>query len=133
MGQERGAFHHGQEHFSSKGRIHLRRPTRHSHFSLAARRRTIHAGWTTAGWTTIRPEPSQSGCCTYYAINCFKFVDMPRSGRGATVLPAETHTRRCSSSSYFVRSISTFLRAATFEHIRNHAEARASTYSLSAA
>ena len=28
---------------SNKGRIHLRRPTCHSHFSLAARRRTIHA------------------------------------------------------------------------------------------
>src|SRR6202044_1952443 len=30
---------------SNKGRIHLRRPTCHSHFSLAARRRTIHSGW----------------------------------------------------------------------------------------
>ena len=27
---------------SNKGRIHLRRPTRHSHFSLATKRRTIH-------------------------------------------------------------------------------------------
>ena len=31
---------------SNKGRIHLRRPTRQSHFSLATRRRTIHSGWT---------------------------------------------------------------------------------------
>ena len=53
---------------------------------------------------------------THYATNCFKFVDMPRSGSGATVLPAKTHTRLSSSTSYFVRSISTFLRAATFEH-----------------
>jgi hypothetical protein len=29
---------------SIEGRIHLRRPTRHSHFSLATRRRTIHSG-----------------------------------------------------------------------------------------
>src|SRR5271170_3603155 len=29
---------------SNKGRIHSRRPTRHSHFSLAIRRRTIHSG-----------------------------------------------------------------------------------------
>ena len=36
---------------SNKGRIHLRRPTCHSHFSLAARRRTIHDGW-----STTRPE-----------------------------------------------------------------------------
>ena len=28
---------------SNKGRIHLRRPTRQSHFSLATRRRTIHS------------------------------------------------------------------------------------------
>ena len=70
---------------------------------------------------------------THHVTNCFKFVDMPRSGSGATVVVAEMHTRLCSSSSYFVRSISTFLRAASFEHIRNHAEARASTYSLSAA
>src|SRR4051812_14756752 len=28
---------------SNKGRIHLRRPTCHSHFSLATRRRTIHS------------------------------------------------------------------------------------------
>jgi hypothetical protein len=55
------------------------------------------------------------------------------TGSGATVLLAETHTRLCSSTSDFVRSISTFLRAARFEHIRNDAEARAFTYSLSAA
>jgi len=29
---------------SNEGRIHLRRPTCHSHFSLATRRRTIHSG-----------------------------------------------------------------------------------------
>src|SRR5713101_3624948 len=29
---------------ANKGRIHLRRPTCHSHFSLATRRRTIHSG-----------------------------------------------------------------------------------------
>src|SRR5271166_6540961 len=29
--------------YSNKGRIHSRRPTRHSHFSLAIRRRTIHS------------------------------------------------------------------------------------------
>src|ERR1700733_4656523 len=40
---------------SNKGRIHLRRPTCHSHFSLAARRRTIHDGL-----STIQPERSES-------------------------------------------------------------------------
>jgi hypothetical protein len=29
---------------SNKGRIHLRRPTCHSHFSLVTKRRTIHSG-----------------------------------------------------------------------------------------
>jgi hypothetical protein len=29
---------------SNKGRMHLCRPTRHSHFSLATRRRIIHSG-----------------------------------------------------------------------------------------
>src|ERR1035437_2975867 len=32
---------------SQKGRIHLRRPNRHLHFSLAKRRRTIHSGLAT--------------------------------------------------------------------------------------
>jgi hypothetical protein len=31
----------------NEGRIHLRRPTCHSHFSLATRWRTIHSGWPT--------------------------------------------------------------------------------------
>jgi len=34
-----------RSHSSNKVRIHLRRPTCQSHFSLAARRRTIHDGW----------------------------------------------------------------------------------------
>ncbi len=43
MGRERSAFHRGPELFpSNEGRIHLRRPTLSSHFSLAIRRRTIH-------------------------------------------------------------------------------------------
>ncbi len=67
---------------------------------------------------------------THCATNRFKFVDMHGSGCGAIVLLAKTHSRLCSSSSHFVRSISTFLRAARFGHMRNHAEARASTYSL---
>jgi IS30 family transposase len=32
------------DRYSNKGRIHSRRPTCHSHFSLAKRRRTIHSG-----------------------------------------------------------------------------------------
>jgi hypothetical protein len=38
---------------SNEGRIHLRRPTCHSHFSLATRRRTIHSGW----HDTTRTDP----------------------------------------------------------------------------
>jgi hypothetical protein len=53
--------------------------------------------------------------------------------QGLIGLLAETHIGLYSSSSDFVRSISTFLRAARFEHIRNDTEARAFTYSLSAA
>jgi gluconate 2-dehydrogenase gamma chain len=45
MGTERSAFHPGPGGSSSnQGRIHSRRPNRHSHFSLAAKRRTIHSG-----------------------------------------------------------------------------------------
>src|ERR1017187_3685004 len=47
---------------------------------------------------------------------------MPRSGRCATVPLAETHTSLCSSSSYLVRSISTFLLAATSEQTLNNTE-----------
>jgi hypothetical protein len=43
LGREPSAFHPGQESFhSTKGRIHLRRPTLSFSFSLATRRRTIH-------------------------------------------------------------------------------------------
>jgi hypothetical protein len=43
MGQERSAFHPGQELLLQRRRIHLRRPTCHSYFSLATSRRTIHS------------------------------------------------------------------------------------------
>jgi len=48
---------------SNKGRIHLRRPTRQSHFSLATRRRTIHSGW-----AVIHQRPRK---CAFESIRSF--------------------------------------------------------------
>jgi hypothetical protein len=52
---ERSAAHSilARSQGSNKGRIHLRRPKRHSHFPLAERRRTIHYEL-----PTTRPQPS---------------------------------------------------------------------------
>lgn len=66
-----------------------------------------------------------------YAASGLKLVDTPRSGGSANTLTTETHTNRCSSSSYLARSISTFFLAASFVQTRKHIEERASMYSLS--
>src|SRR5450631_3974690 len=61
MGKECSAFHPGPEHCSNEGRIHLRRPTCHSHFSLATKRRTIHSGWPTIHERGSVPSPGLYG------------------------------------------------------------------------
>ena len=64
-----------------------------------------------------------------YATRCLKFADRSRFG---DLTPA-THANWCSSSSYFARSISTFLWAAIFLLMPYHGEERAFIYSLSSA
>jgi hypothetical protein len=77
--------------------------------------------WT---WTGGRREPARN-----YAASCLKLVDTLHPGKRANALAAETHTNRCSSTSYLARSISTFFLAASLVQARKHSEERASMYS----
>jgi hypothetical protein len=84
-----------------------------------------HPCWT---WTGGGREPAED-----YAASGLKLEDTSRPGKRANTLTAETHTNRCSSSSYLARSISTFFLAASLVQAVKHAEERASMYSLSPA
>jgi hypothetical protein len=73
---ERSAAHSilARSHSSNKGRIHLRRPNCHSHFSLATRRRTIHDEWPTTRSKLLYAKVRRARGEKAVGLNCGKVV-----------------------------------------------------------